>query len=82
MDEPPFIVRRQDGNANDGLTCILPFRHDPIKIIEGEGEDRVRPARYELPGKSFLLEKSGSVVRFTPSFLKPASSPGVGMWVM
>ena len=37
---------------------------------------------YELPGKSFLLEKSGSVVRFTPSFLSPASSPGVGMWVM
>ena len=30
----------------------------------------------------FLVEKWGSVVRFTPSLRKPASSPAVGMWVI
>ena len=32
--------------------------------------------------KRSLVEKLGSLVRLTPSRLRPASSPGVGIWVM
>ena len=34
--------------------------------------------RTQLPNRH-LVAKSGSVVRFTPNFRNPASSPGVGI---
>ncbi len=43
---------------------------------------RVGSGRRRQGTKRFFVAKLGSLVRLTPRRLRPASSPGVGMWVM
>jgi hypothetical protein len=56
-----------------------PFRpyHERLKGIL-----RISQDSYCQTGNRSLVEKLGSLVRLTPTRLNPASSPGVGMWVM
>ena len=54
-----------------------------LKLVPSQrlGTSNKSSQNSQLIKRSFV-EKSGSLVRFTPNFLKPAASPGVGMWVI
>jgi hypothetical protein len=46
--------------------------------MKQSGYQVIDSSKSYLPKRRFVA-KSGSLVRFTPNFRKPASSPGVGL---